>query len=299
MIKFDIVVLTDKRFVNPAKDDVYMQNVVTEDRMVVESLEKKGLKVYRTHWDDPEMDWPLTRNILFRTTWDYHHRFDEFSNWLKDVDSKTNMINPYELVLWNQDKHYLKELAQQGINIPATIFMEKGENYSLVDLFERTNFTEAIIKPTISAAARETYRIKREDAQENEILLKNNLQLESMIFQEFQEQIAIKGELSIVVFDGKFSHAVLKKTKPGDFRVQDYWGGSLHDYKISQMEIDLAEHIVSLINLKPVYARVDLMWNNQNELCLAELEIIEPELWFRRFPESADRFADAIFKHLY
>lgn len=298
MTNFDIVVLTDKRFINPANDDSFMQNVVKEDRMVVESLEKKGLKVYRTHWDDQEIDWTSTKNLLFRTTWDYHHRFDEFSNWLKDVNSKTNVINPYELILWNQDKHYLKELAEKGISIPPTIFMEKGGNYKLVDLFKRTNFSEAIIKPAVSASARETYWIKSEDAEKNEILLKNNLPLESMLFQEFQEQIATKGELSIVVFGGKFSHAVLKKSKPGDFRVQDYWGGTLHEYQASSKEIELAEHIVSLINPKPVYARVDLMWDNNDRLALAELEMIEPELWFRRFPESVDRFATAIIEHL-
>ena len=37
----------------------------------------------------------------------------------------------------------------------------------------------------------------------------------------------------------------------------------------------------------PIYARVDIFRDNDGNLALAELEIFEPELWFRLHPESS------------
>ena len=48
----------------------------------------------------------------------------------------------------------------------------------------------------------------------------------------------------------------------------------------------------------PIYGRVDIMWNNSNDLFLSELEIVEPEIWSRKFPKNADYLAEAIKKVL-
>jgi len=37
-----------------------------------------------------------------------------------------------------------------------------------------------------------------------------------------------------------------------------------------------------------------LIWNNQHQLCVSELELIEPELWMRKFPIAAELFAEAV-----
>ena len=42
------------------------------------------------------------------------------------------------------------------------------------------------------------------------------------------------------------------------------------------------------------FARVDLVWDNNGELALSELELIEPELWFRFNAEAADELAEGI-----
>ena len=39
----------------------------------------------------------------------------------------------------------------------------------------------------------------------------------------------------------------------------------------------------------PLYARVDIILNNENEAVVMELELIEPELWFRFKEESAEK----------
>ena len=97
-----------------------------------------------------------------------------------------------------------------------------------------------------------------------------------------------------MVFGGKFSHAILKKAKKGDFRVQDDFGGTVHDYNASEEDILFVEKVVAICKPMPLYARVDIMWDNNDDICVSELELIEPELWFRKSETAADLLAEAI-----
>ena len=73
---FDIVILTDHRYVNPKKADWYTQQVLDEDSLLQTALENKGLKVCKKDWADKGFDWTTTKYAIFRTTWDYFERFD-------------------------------------------------------------------------------------------------------------------------------------------------------------------------------------------------------------------------------
>ena len=121
---YDITILTQSDYINPSKTDGYIDNVLLEDQLIIDALEEKGLKVYRTNWDNPDFDWSSTKYVLFRAIWDYFDRFPEFSKWLDDVCLKTKLINPAEQIVWNMDKHYLKDLEDAGINIVKTAFVE-------------------------------------------------------------------------------------------------------------------------------------------------------------------------------
>ena len=98
----------------------------------------------------------------------------------------------------------------------------------------------------------------------------------------------------MMVFNGKFTHAILKKAKAGDFRVQDDFGGSVSDYSPTNEEITFAENTVKACPELPIYARVDIFTDNNTKIALSELELIEPELWFRHHPEAATVLAEAI-----
>ena len=107
-----------------------------------------------------------------------------------------------------------------------------------------------------------------------------------------------KGEVAFMVFGGKYSHAILKKGKEGDFRVQDDFGGTVHDYQANREEIAFAEQVVAACTSQPVYARVDVLWDNNDQPCLSELELIEPEMWFRNHNPAAESMANALVKHI-
>ena len=176
--------------------------------------------------------------------------------------------------------------------------MEKGEQQSLNALFEKTKWTKAVLKPAIAGAARETFLIKKEEHLNYEKELQRLIKKEAMLFQQFQHQIQSKGEMSLMMIDGKFTHAVLKKAKPGDFRVQDDFGGTVVDYPPNKEEIAFAEKAIAACPKETIYGRVDIFYDNDNRLSLGELELIEPELWFRKNPTAADKLADAIFMQI-
>ncbi|CAL2082716.1 hypothetical protein [Tenacibaculum sp. 190524A05c] len=294
MEKFDVVILTERRYVNPSDVDKYIANVLLEDDLVKKALEKDGLKVTRLSWDDPNFDWSNTNYVLFRTTWDYFDRFDEFSDWLEKVSKQTKLINSEAIIRWNLDKHYLLDLQQNGVHVCESYFVEKGESSTLQELANQYNLNSFVLKPCVSGGGRHTYKINPETIAEHESLFKELVSDEAYIIQPFQHNIVEKGEISLMIMNGEFTHAVLKIAKPGDFRVQDDFGGSVHDYSPTPEEIAFAEKAVNACSEKPMYARVDVFTDNNNKLAIAELELIEPELWFRNYPEAAAKLSTGI-----
>jgi glutathione synthase/RimK-type ligase-like ATP-grasp enzyme len=293
---FDIVILTDHRYVNPKKADWYTQQVLDEDSLLQTALENKGLKVCKKDWADKGFDWTTTKYAIFRTTWDYFERFDEFFIWLENTKKKTTFINSSEIINWNIDKHYLQDLAKNKINIAPTLFIEKGDKITLLALFTKAKWNEAVLKPAISGAARHTYRITPSNCSEVEAVFQELIESESMLFQEFLNNITKKGEISLILIGGKYTHAVKKIAKKGDFRVQDDHGGRVEKYTPTKEEIVFAENCLTASPYKPMYARVDIVYDNNDKPSLSELELIEPELWFRFFPEAAEKLAEEINK---
>jgi glutathione synthase/RimK-type ligase-like ATP-grasp enzyme len=297
-MSYDIVILTDSRYENPTESDWYIDQVILEDELVKKALEQKGLKVIKKAWDAPNFDWSKCNYAIFRTTWDYFDRFDDFFKWFTKIQEVLQFINTPEVIYWNLDKHYLKDLQQKQINIPATLFIEKGDKETLGNLFSKASWKKAVLKPAIAGAARETFLISSSNYNQHEIDLQRLISQEAMLFQEFQYRIQEQGEISIIMIGGEYSHAVLKKAKKGDFRVQDDFGGTVEEYKATAQEIDFASKTLAACPHNPLYARVDVFYDNNNTLSLGELELIEPELWFRNHPEAANKLADVVCKFI-
>ena len=295
---YDVIVLTDRRYVNPSQTGAYEKNIILEDQLVADALKDLGLKVKRLSWDDPVFDWSSAASVLFRTTWDYFDRFNEFSKWLNRISAETTLFNSEKLIRWNLDKHYLNDLSAKGTHTPATLFLEKGTKGNLSSHIKNTGWYDAILKPCVSGSARHTYRVTPENVQSHEKVFSELISQESMMLQPFQRNIVEQGEISLMIFNGEYTHAVLKKAKKGDFRVQDDFGGTVALYEASQKEIAFALTAVEHCPEPPMYARVDIFTDNEGKLAVSELELIEPELWFRLCPEAAPKMAKALYKAL-
>ena len=114
------------------------------------------------------------------------------------------------------------------------------------------------------------------------------------MLQPFQRVILDSGELSLMVIGGRHTHAVRKVAQPDDFRVQDDHGGTVHPYAPTADEIAFAERAVAACDPAPVYARVDMLHDNDGALAVMELELVEPELFMRLHPPAAEALADRI-----
>ena len=294
----DVTLVTCRAYYEPDKITPYIQNILHEQELLKSSLEAQGLKVNVTFWDNPSYKWQETKSLLFRTVWDYFERFDEFWEWLEQVKTKTRLINSYELIKWNIDKHYLRDLKNNGIQVVPTYFADRGNNISLQEIANLNDWKHIVIKPAISASAFNTYKITNDEIEQKEQLFHELLQTHDMLVQPFFPTISELGEASLMVFGGKFTHAILKKAKAGDFRVQDDFGGTVHDYNPTQEEIKFAEKVFQSCTSLPIYGRVDIVWDSNKHIYLSELEIIEPELWIRNRPESANKIAEAVNKIL-
>ncbi|MEK7316940.1 MAG: hypothetical protein AAB011_12225 [Candidatus Eisenbacteria bacterium] len=292
----DIALLTDHRFTTTTapEGDWYLKNILQDDRLLSDALAALGLTTVRLDWADPDVDWSRFRCIVFRTIWDYFVRFDEFTTWLDHVERVTTLCNTASIVRWNMDKHYFADLEAKGVPVVACRYIERGSVEPLADLLEASGWSEAVLKPCVSGAARHTYRVNRANVSELEPIMRGLLTAEALILQPFIEDIVQRGEDTLMVLNGRYTHAVRKVAKLGDFRVQADHGGTVHDLEPTAEQIDLAERAMAACQPLPAYGRVDMVRDNEGRLAVMELELIEPELWLRHHPPAAKEMAAAI-----
>ena len=295
----DVALLTDHRFLHtPAADEWYLQNILKDDYYLQQALTARGISSIRLDWADPTVDWSAFKCLVFRTTWDYYNRATEFSAWLDKVAQQTKLCNPLDIIRWNMDKHYLADLEKQGIPIVPSVFLEAGCGTLFLDVMKDRGWHEAVIKPCIAGGARLTYRLNAGNAVEIQESLSEWLTQEAFILQPFMQQILEEGEDTLMVMNGVYTHAIKKRAKQGDFRVQDDYGGSVHHLDPKPEQIKLAEDAMAACGQKLAYGRVDMVQDESGRWCIMELEVIEPELWIRYHPESAQPFADGIVEIL-
>lgn len=296
MIEADVALLTIGRYtasVAPA-GDWYFANILRDDELLRTALQRHGLSSVRVDWANPDIDWSRFRCAVFRSTWDYFERRQDFEAWLRHIRTRTRLCNEASLVEWNLDKHYLADLEARGIPIVPSKFIERGAATSLRELLDESGCDEAILKPCVSGAARHTYRVNRDNAPQLEAVMQRLLIDESLILQPFQASVMREGETSLMLFAGNFTHAVRKIPKSGDFRVQDDHGGTVSPHRASDAEIDLARRAIAACPSAPAYGRVDLVRDDRGDFAVMELELIEPELWLRECAPAATAFAAEI-----
>lgn len=298
-LKADIVLLTDSRFMHtPNADEWYLQNILKDDFHLQQALAERGITSVRLDWADSKVDWGSFKGLVIRTTWDYYNRAAEFSAWIDRVSKLTKLCNPPEIIRWNMDKHYLAELEKQGVPIVPSFYVEAGLGTQFLDVMHEMGWVEAVIKPCIAGGARLTYRLNLENAAEIQQNLSPWLMKEAFILQPFMHQILEQGEDTLMVMNGVYTHAIKKRAKQGDFRVQDDYGGSVHHLDPKPEQIRLAEQAMEACGQKLAYGRVDMVQDEAGLWQIMELEVIEPELWIRYHPESAQPFADGILEML-
>ncbi len=294
----DVALLTESRFLPLDPLDVYHCQIALEEALLASALHRLGVSVERVAWDQPQQDAPRWRMAVLRSTWNYVGQLAAFESWLDRTARQTRLCNRYDLLRWNMDKRYLRDLAEQDVAIIPTMFLDRAEPVDLSGLTQRFGWDDLVIKPVIGAGASGVRRVLPGEADAAQPWLQEALQAGPMLLQPFMPAITMQGELSLVVIGGLVSHAIRKMPRPGDFRVQDDHGGSIHAYWPAPDEIHFAERTVAACVVTPAYARVDMVRDPAGRLRLMELELIEPELFLRFCPAAADLLAAQIVAQL-
>lgn len=244
-------------------------------------------------WNDPSVFWASYDCLIFRTVWDYFEYPVEFAAWL-DVLEKLNVktFNPLAVIKRNQHKFYLQDLEKQGIDIIPTVFIPKNTVLDLSFLKEK-KWDKAVIKPAISAGSYLTTLFSQNESAHIEAEYAQIALERDLLVQPFMPEIQTMGEVSLVFFQGAYSHAVLKKPKAGDFRIQSQFGGQYQAYEPDASVLATAQNIVKTFGGDLLYARVDGILKDGNFL-LMELELIEPDLYFDYAPDAKRRYIEAI-----
>ncbi len=262
-----------------------------DDDLVHPFLEELGWTVQNIPWNQPT-NWDQFDLVVIRSPWDYQQHLEEFQKVLREIDqSKTLLLNPLDLVLWNIHKGYLFELKQKGVELVPTIRISRLDSSSLEKAFESLQTEQLIVKPIIGANADDTFWLKKSQPESWTKALTVFQNKEGMI-QPFMQSIVDEGEFSLMCFQGKLSHSIIKTVGKGDFRVQEEHGGGVIPLPNPEESlVAAAEKALHALPQKPFYARVDLVRTPQNSFALMELELIEPCLYFRFDENSPEKFA--------
>ncbi|MHC4954965.1 MAG: ATP-grasp domain-containing protein [Planctomycetota bacterium] len=244
-----------------------------DDTLLAAALRAHGIVAEPRVWSAGV---PEARLAIVRTTWDYDQRAPEFLAWADSTADAMPLWNPAPLVRWNHHKSYLRDLDNRGLRVVPTGFLPAGEEAEI----------SGVVKPAVGASARGARRVK------DEVVVAD----EDLIVQPFLSSIEPHGEVSLMLFDGEYSHAVRKRAAAGDWRVQEEFGGTIEAHEPDTAELALAAR--SLHGIDHLYARVDLVRDASGAPALIELELIEPDLFLRNAPGSAERFAAAIARRI-
>ena len=231
--------------------------------------------------------------IIIRTCWDYFLKFDEFCKWLDRLEKDSIIVwNSLNVIRKNIHKFYLRDIKKYGAEIIPTIFINKNSKINLAGEMNKNNWNRAVIKPAVSGGAYKTHLAEAGSGKFSQDILDEMVEENDVLLQKYSGKINSEGEWSMIFFNKKYSHSVLKQPSEGDFRVQAIHGGSYYHTEAPEYLISQARNLLNKIEDKLLYARVDGI-NNNGVLNIMELELIEPEL-FLETGHAKQNFLDAI-----
>jgi glutathione synthase/RimK-type ligase-like ATP-grasp enzyme len=268
-------------------------HLTDDDRPLIAELAKLGVASRPVRWDDQAENWAEYDTLVLRSPWDYHLRPVEFVAWLDTIESAgVQLWNPYSVVRWNMHKRYLRDLEAKGVLIAETEWVARAEPPPLSAVLARRGWTDAIIKPAISASATDTWRTSRDPVADG-IRYRELVERADVLVQRTVAEVAAVGEWSLMFIDSEYSHGVIKRPAAGDFRVQTEMGGTAALAEPPRAVIAAAEAIVAMLPEPCLYTRIDGV-ETARGFMLMEVEAIEPLLFFAFAPEACASMAQAL-----
>lgn len=243
-------------------------------------------------WDDPAVSWDAYDAVVVRSCWDYVARREEFLGWAASVP---RIHNAPEVMAWNTDKVYLRQLHDAGLPIIETRW-DVGVGNDIGD------HAEWVVKPTISAGSKDTARWGTpEEAWAHSAAL--TAAGRASMTQPYISSVDDEGETAMLYFAGTFSHAIRKGAllERGEGVRQDRDSREAISPRVpTSAQLDVSDRVLaataSLLGLSapPLYARIDLVTAADGSPVLIELELTEPSLFLKQSDGAAGRLVDAV-----
>ena len=253
-----------------------------------DALRSAGFAVSARPWTAPgDLD-PFDA-VLPLVVWGYHERYVEWRGLLDRLEQEgRRCINPVSVLRWNSDKSYLAELDARGVATVHTLAVDALDEHGLRQARDRFGCERLVVKPPVSASATGTFLLAPGEPVPDEVAGRR------MLVQPFMASIASQGEYSVMLFAGQFSHAIVKTPKTGDFRVQPHLGGTEQPCPPPADAEALARAALAVAPAEAVYARVDMVADDDGQLRIMELELIEPALGLQHAPDKGAGFSSAV-----
>lgn len=248
-----------------------------------------------------DIDWRAPLEELTRfdlaylgTPWDYTEAKDEFLAKLTALETAgVTVCNPVEVIRWNADKLYLRELEQRGAPSIPTLWPENPGRSEVLAAMEHFGCDRVVVKRRVGAGAVGQHCFSRSD------LPADDWQLgQAGMIQPFLPAIQSEGELSFIFVGGELSHALIKRPTAGDYRIQSLYGGREEALTPAPADRAAAEAVVAMLPFSepPLYARIDMVRMTDGELAVIEAELIEPYLYPEQGPGFGKNFADTAIR---
>lgn len=252
-----------------------------DDDELLDALRAAGHHARWAPWDETStLDADL---VVLRATWDYPERLSEFLAWVQRVP---RLANPAAAVCWSADKHYLLDLAADGVPVVPTAAFAPGQTVRVPD-------GEVVVKPAVGAGSQGAARFTdRAAALAHAAVL--HAAGTAVLVQPFDPSVDTVGETAMVFVAGRPSHAFHKSAMlppPGSSPVVDGSGRylterlrpvepSVRNWRLAHQVVTAATSRLGLVPAELLYARVDVLGSAEPRLL--ELELVEPSLGWRQ-----------------
>ena len=264
------------------------KNIDPDTPLLLAAMSDVGLDAELCVWDDPTVDWSRYDLVVVRSTWDYASRRETFLAWARSL---TRVDNPYPVLDYSSDKHYLADLNARGHRVVLSHFCDVGANAVLPE-------GDFVVKPCVGAGSIDAARYS---IHQHEAALAHVARLHARggdaLIQPYVASVDQRGERALIFLDGEFSHAM---TKAAMLNV----AASTRDASFRRSQMSLARGEVDAVAFARevledtgfaalLYARVDLV-HTEEGWALMELELVEPSLFLSFAPSAPGRLARGV-----
>lgn len=290
----EIALLTAANLVSDAPDrraDAHLFD--TQLDILRRGFAPHGLTLTPVRWIDP-LDWTRFGGVLVNSAWDYQDRHEEFLATLDRIAALgVAVFNDPATVRWNIRKTYLRELESRGVPVIPTLWPETPTHDDILHAMSAFGSDDVVLKRQVGGGARAQVRYTR-----GNLPAPGPVMDRPGMIQPFIASIATEGEYSFLFVDGAFSHALLKRARSGDYRIQEAYGGTSRAIDPAPADLASAQAVLTALATPPLYARVDMVRGQGGELLLMELEVIEPFLFPKEGPQIGAMLGAALKKRL-